>query len=45
MGRGVRRSRARAGRRAAEAACEAATEGQAVWRGTDALWVCDDAAV
>jgi hypothetical protein len=24
---------------------EAATEGQAVWRGTDALWVCDDAAV
>jgi hypothetical protein len=24
---------------------EAATEGQAVWRGTDDLWVCDNAAV
>jgi hypothetical protein len=35
----------RGGMRGGLRRCEVATEGQAVWRGTDALWVCDDAAV
>ena len=35
----------RGGMRGGRRRREAATEGQAVWRGTNALWVCDDAAV